>query len=255
MFRNWTQLKGCRLGARDGEIGKVADLLFEDQNWTVRYLVADTGFWLADRLVLLSPHALREFDDREKVLHVELTRQQIEESPPITADQPVSRQFEADYYNYYGWPVYWAGPALWGPGPYPLYYAPLPSENSSAPASPILSGDPHLRSAREIVGYQIHAQDGDIGHVDDFVIEDRSWVVRYLAIDTGSWLPGKKVLIAPPWITRVSWERSTISADLPQRSVQQAPEYDKGSPLTRDYEIRLFQHYSRAGYWEDQQAG
>jgi uncharacterized protein YrrD len=250
MFRHCNQLNGYRLGATDGEIGKVEDFYFDDQNWTVRYLVADTGYWLPDRLVLISPHALRQADDREKVLHVELTRKQIEDSPPITADQPVSRQYEREYYKYYGWPVYWTGPALWGPGPYPLYYAPLETHHQSDPRDAEDPGDPHLRSVKEITGYHLQAQDGEVGQVTDFVVEEANWAVRYLVADTGTWLPGKKVLIAPPWISSVSWDRSAVLVDLPREAIRNAPDYDSHSALTRAYEIDLFKHYSREGYWQ-----
>jgi uncharacterized protein YrrD len=247
MLHSCKQLRGHRLGATDGEIGKVDDLYFDDQSWTVRYLVADTGYWLPDRLVLISPHAVRQIDDEGAVVEVALTRDQVADSPPITADQPVSRQFEREYYKYYGWPVYWTGPAVWGPGPHPLYYAPLP-DVSAAPAE-VEPGDPHLRSVNEVAGYHIAAHDGEIGHVDDVIMDEPSWAIRYFVIDTGHWWPGKKVLIAPPWIQSVSWERSTVAVDLPRASIQAAPEYDPASPIARDYEISLFKHYSRQGYW------
>ena len=249
MLRHCNRLKGYRLGANDGEIGKVEDFYFDDQNWTVRYVVADTGYWLPDRLVLLSPHAFQSAEDEAKILHTRLSRQQIENSPPITADQPVSRQFEREYYSYYGWPVYWTGPALWGPGPYPLYYAPLAARHTPDRQAEV-SGDPHLRSTNEITGYALEARDGAVGHIDDVILDEPSWVIRYLVIDTGNWLPGKKVLVAPQWIEQVSWERSAVRVDLARETIRQAPEYDVHSPIGRDYEISLFKHYSREGYWE-----
>jgi hypothetical protein len=253
MFRQCSKLRGRRLRATDGEIGKLHDFYFDDTHWTVRYVVADTGYWLPDRLVLLSPHAIRNVDQDSAVV-VDLTRKQIEDSPPITADQPVSRQYERDYYRYYGWPVYWTGPALWGPGPYPLYYAPVHGEAEPGPSAPLERGDPHLRSVLEIAGYRIHARDGDIGHLEDFVLDDRTWAIRYLVIDTRNWLPGKRVLVAPPWIENVSWAQAKVYVDLSRDAIQTAPAYDQEAEITRAYEIRLFQHYSRQGYWEKEQA-
>src|SRR5438874_10099462 len=150
MLRMCKSLKGHRLAALDGEIGKVHDFYFDDRSWPVRYLVADTGYWLPGRLVLISPFALKGFDEREQRLNVTLTKQQIEDSPPITADEPLSRQYERKYYQYYGWPAYWAGPALWGPGPYPLYYAPEERHDVIEPDIKGESGDRHLRSVREV---------------------------------------------------------------------------------------------------------
>ena len=250
MFRECKNLRGCRLGAVDGEIGKVHDFYFDDRHWTVRYLVADTGYWLPDRLVLISPHALGRVDDREKVLGVNLTRQQIEDSPSITADQPVSRQYEREFYKYYGWPVYWTGPALWGPGPHPLSYAPPVTEPTHVELEAAAEGgDPHLRSVKEVTGYGIQARDGEIGSVTDLILEEANWAIRYFVIDTGKWLPGKHVLIAPQWIESFSWDRSTVAVDLPRQSIKQAPEYNPDTPLTREYEVSLFKHYSREGYW------
>jgi hypothetical protein len=256
MLRRCHALLGYQLGATDGEIGTARDFYFDDATWAVRYLVADTGYWLTGRLVLISPHALKAPDDESKTLPVSLTRNQIEESPPITADQPVSRQYEREYYRYYGWPVYWAGPALWGPGPHPIYYAPVREKEESIPEAATEEGDPHLRSMQEVTDYQIEALDGAIGHANDFIIDDRNWAVRYLVVDTRNWLPGKKVLIAPQWVEKVNWDRSSISVDLAQETIRNAPEFDESSPISRAYESALHEHYSREGYWSgEEQAG
>ena len=120
MLRSIKQLYGNRLGASDGEIGHVKDFYFDDQNWAIRYLVADTGTWLPGRMVLLSPHSLGTLDQPEKILRVNLTRKQIEDSPAIETHKPVSRQFEEKYYRYYRWPFYWQGHGLWGQTSVPL---------------------------------------------------------------------------------------------------------------------------------------
>jgi hypothetical protein len=253
MLRRCQTLLGYHLGATDGEIGAARDFYFDDQNWTVRYLVADTGYWLTGRLVLISPHALKEPDDTKKLLPVYLTRKQIEDSPPITADQPVSRQYEREFYRYYGWPFSWAGPALWGPGPYPIYYAPIQERQEPSAETANEEGDPHLRSVQEITGYHLQARDGELGQVDDFIIDDKDWAIRYMVADTRRWLPGKKVLIAPAWIEGVSWDRSTLSVDLPKETIKHAPAFDEASDISRAYEAKLFNHYSREGYWAGRQ--
>jgi hypothetical protein len=251
MLRHCSKLIGHQLGASDGEIGKVEDFFFDNQNWAVRYLVADTGYWLPDRLVLISPHALQRFDEEAKTLGVRLTRQQVQDSPPIASDQPVSRQYEQEYYRYFGWPAYWAGPSLWGPGPLPLFLPALPLD-IPATETPGPSADPHLRSVREMTGYRIRARDGELGHVDDTIVEDTNWAIRYLVIDTRNWLGGKKVLLAPQWIEAVSWEEASVTVDLTRSRIEQAPEYDPHSVISREYEVSLFQHYSREGYWQDE---
>jgi uncharacterized protein YrrD len=250
MLRQVKDILNFRLGADDGEIGRVKDLYFDDESWTGRYLVADTGTWLPGRLVLISPVSLGHANLDKKVLKVNLTRRQIEASPSVECDKPVSRQHEVDYARYYGWPMYWYGPALWGPTPYPVYERGPGEPPASDPmVRPEQSGDPHLRSAKEVIGYHIRAQDDEIGHVEDLIVEEQDWAVRYLVVDTRNWLPGKKVLLAPQWIEEVSWERSRVIVPLTTDAIRNAPEYDGVDCLTRDYEERLYRHYRREGYW------
>ncbi len=185
-------LKGYTLNSLDGEIGKVGEFYFDDLHWTIRYLVADTGNWLPGREVLLSPHALVAVKQKKKQIAVELTKQQIEDSPPLTSDKPVSRQFEEAYYSHYGWPMYWAGSNVWGASPFIVRNPVEPTEHAPTEKA----SDPHLRSTGVVRGYHIEAVDGSIGHVEDFILDDDAWTIRYLIIDTVNWWPGKKVLVA-----------------------------------------------------------
>lgn len=241
-------LKGYRLNSLDGEVGMVKEFYFDDQHWTVRYLVADTGNWLTGRQVLISPYALAAVNTAVHDITVDLTKQQIEGSPSIDSDKPVSRQFEENYYAYYGWPMYWSGPYMWGYCPYIV----RDHEKSNASAPDQKAWNPHLRSTHAVSGYYIHAADGEIGHVEDFVIDDKTWAIRYLIIDTRNWWPGKQVLISPRWITRVSWADSKIFVNLTRETIQQSPEYTEESLLTRHYETGLHRHYNREGYWDDE---
>ena len=248
MFHKAKDLISYRLGAKDGEIGRVRDFYFEDTNWTIRYLVADTGSWLSGRLVLLSPFALASVDAAGRHFNVKLTREQIERSPSIDTHKPVSRQFEAEYARYYGWPMYWYGPALWGPTPYPMYEASATHPTHDAAHQ---RGDPHLRSASEVEGYHLHASDGDLGHVHDFLIGDQDWAIRYIIVDTRNWWPGKKVLIPTQWIREVNWEKSKVYVDVSQAAIKAAPEYSDELRLSRDFEQKLFKAYRREPYWSD----
>ena len=240
-------IEGFKLNSLDGEIGKAKDFYFDDLHWTIRYLVADTGGWLTGRQVLISPYVLVAADKGEEYITVDLTKQQIENSPSLSSDKPVSQQFELDYHGYYGYPMYWGGLSMWGVDPYiqrdrEQWYESTPVEKK---------GDPNLRSTREVSGYHIQATDGEIGHVDDFIIDDQTWAIRYLIIDTVNWWSGKKVLVSPRWIERVSWDESKVFINLPREIIQQSPEYMQEILLMRDYETRLHQHYNRQGYWVD----
>lgn len=251
MLYRMSDLRGLHIQARDGELGKVEDLFYEDTSWTVRYFVVDTGGWLTGRLVLVSPIALESVDMEQKRLNVSLTRDQVERSPDIATDEPVSRQQERRYFEHYGWPYYWSGGGLWGSGIFPSMLASQAAAAAVETQPPDASGeaDPHLRSAREASGYQIHAQDGEIGHVADFLVDPDSWSVRYVEVDTGGWLPGKKVLLAREWIERVSWEEFTVYVNVPRQAIEDAPEYDPHKPLDREAEQALYQHYGKQGYW------
>ena len=122
-------------------------------------------------------------------------------------------------------------------------------EHAEEPPADNTNVDPHLRSALEVLGYHIHARDGDIGHVDDYIVGDQNWTVPYVVVDTRNWLPGKKVLISPAWIESIDWERSHVTIPLLKDAIQTAPEYDESSEITREYEERLHEHYDLQGYW------
>jgi hypothetical protein len=248
MFHRAKDLVGYKLGAKDGEIGRVKDFYFEDNNWTIRYLIADTGTWLSGRLVLLSPFALEGVDDKTRHFNVKLTKDHIERSPSIEHRKPVSRQFEAEYARHYGWPMYWYGPALWGPTPQPFYEA-TAGDLRNDPSLAQQSEDPHLRSASEVAGYYLHATDGDLGHVHDFVIADEDWAIRYIIVETGSWWSGKKALIPTDSIREVNWEQSKVYVDLSQAAIKSGPEFMDHIRLSRDFEEKLHEAYRRDPYW------
>ncbi|HEY3378117.1 MAG TPA: PRC-barrel domain-containing protein [Armatimonadota bacterium] len=231
----------------DGEIGRVKEFYFDDLHWTIRYLIVDTGNWLTGRQVLISPYALVAVNDAEQRIAISLTKQQIEDSPPLNSDKPVSRQFEEDYYGYYGWPMYWNGPYLWGPFP----FIDRSREEWTESTEVLKAWDPHLRSTHDVSGHAIQALDGEIGHVEDFIIDDKTWAIRYLVVATHNWWPGKKVLIAQRWIESVSWGESKVFINLTCETIKQSPEYTEDSLITWDYENALHLHYNRQGYWAE----
>ena len=181
-------LKGYKLDSLDGERGKVKEFYFDDRHWTIRYLVADTGNWLTGRQVLISPYALVAVIKEEQHIVVELTKKQIEDSPSLDYDKPVSQQFEEAYYGYYGWPMYWSGTYMWGDYPNIV----RDREKWKPTARGEKYWNPNLRSTDRVSGYGIQATDGEIGHVEDFLIDDKTWAIRYLIVDTKNWWPGKR---------------------------------------------------------------
>lgn len=257
-LRRASDLRSCTIAATDGEIGSLDDVYFDDQSWTVRHLVVDTGTWLPGRRVLVPPHAVQAIDLGGRRIRTCLTKQQVEDSPDIDTARPVSRQHESSIYAHYGVPYYWAGAYRWGPvefpgagvpGIYPVPPAGVSREVEEMAARARESEDPHLWSAKDVRRYGIKATDGELGHVVDFVLDDRSWAIRYVVADPASWWPGPHVLLSTEWITGVSEDDSTVAVDLDRESVRHAPRFDEHA-LDREYEARLHAAYRRRGYWE-----
>jgi uncharacterized protein YrrD len=251
-------LEGYALHARDGDIGHVKDVYFDDQHWHVRYFVVDTGRWLA-RQVLISPEAVSGPLKAMRVIPVNLTQEQVRRSPGIDTAKPVSRQHEADLRHHYGWPPYW-GVVLPEAALAPV--APLdwfePQSGAGHPSSETRGAgttahhdagdDPHLRSASEVIGYHLQAIDGAIGHVADLLVDFDSWQIRYLVIDTRNWWPGKKVILAPSWIRDVSWPESKVLVDLTRATIKGSPPYDPERAVTAGYASELHDYYGRPRY-------
>jgi hypothetical protein len=251
MLRNTIHLKGFALRATDGELGTVVDFYFDDMTWAIRYLTVDTGGWLGGRQVLISPICVVRADWPGKRLDSALTKKQVENSPVSNTQRPVSRQHEVDYSRYYGYPYYWDGPYLWGPAFSPVGLVLPIVASAKLPGDRIRRrpADSHLRSNKAVTGYHIEAQDGEIGHVDGFLVDDEAWAIRYLEVATRNWWVGKKILVSPAWIERVNWLDSKIYVGLSREAIKNGPEYDESMPITREYENWLYSHYGRPPYW------
>jgi hypothetical protein len=257
MLRGAKDFQGYSIRATDDDIGHVHDVFFDADQWTIRYFVVDTGPWLLGRRVLVAPVALKTPEWEARVLPVELTKEQVKASPDVDTDMPVSRQQQIAYHDYYRWPYYWGGGGFLGTGagigvaPEAFLVGKDGPNPETRPSDELAEqGDPDLHSGRAVIGYKIGASDQDFGHVDDLLIEDGSWVIRYLVIDTGGLLKsGKRVLVAPPWIEYVSWRDSKVSVDLPRSKIERAPAFDPARPIDRKYEEQLHQHYGLPDYW------
>jgi hypothetical protein len=224
-LENTKELYGDRIAAMDGDIGHIRDFYFDDKIWVIRYAIADTGSWLTGRLVLLSPYAFGNLDQLNKTLHINLRKMQIQDSPSIESHKPVSRQFEADYYMYYGWPAYWDGGAMWGLGGYPTI---LPRSKDEVEAFQKYHhrDDKHLQSAREVAGYHLEAVDGQIGQVTGFLVDDRSWAIRELVVETGHWYSGKEIRIPTGRVERISYQESKVYVNLSKADIQKTEEHE-----------------------------
>lgn len=247
MLRLAKPLIGYTLAARDGEIGRVDDLLFDDEAWVVRYLVANTRKWLPGRKVIIPPNALDAPDWAERTFPVALTKKEIEQSPPLAEEQPVSRQHEIELYRQFEWPGYWMGTEI--VGAWPEFFR-RRQEGDEAPEIRRQEGDSHLRSLDEVSGYRIGASDGEIGHLEDLILEDQEWWAVYLVVDTRNWLPGRKVIVSPQWVERFDWAAHEVTLAMDRDNIARSPEFDPATPVNRDYEEMLYDYYGRPKYWD-----
>lgn len=245
MFRLARQFEGFELRARDGQIGRVTDLLFDDRGWTIRYLVVETGTWLDQREVVIAPATVRKLDEETRTLAVDLTQEQVRQSPRIDPQQPISREQEIGLVQYYNWPIYWGAagfsdPLLFAPPP----YFPDPALSRRADRTRAALDQPHhIRSADDVRGHRIEATDGEIGHVDDFLIDEASWEIGYIVVDTRNWWPGKRVLVSPDWIFEVGWDEAKVYVDLTRDAIKRSPPCDPAQPISAEYVGQLHEHY------------
>jgi hypothetical protein len=261
MLRDLNDLKDYAIHATDGDIGHVRDCYFDDESWTVRYLIVETGTWLLSRKVLISPHSIRLPRWAEKTLPLSITKEQVKNSPDIDTDKPVSRQYESRFLGFYGYPMYWNADAFAGlamPG-YASYGAPPFTLGQQTEFDYVKTGekrqhrldDVHLRSCNETSDYHIHATDGDIGHVVGFLLDDETWMIRYLIVDTSNWWLGHQALIAPQWIEGIQWTDHTVNVGLTQQAIKESVPYDKSVNLDRNSEVGIYHHFGRVGYWTE----
>lgn len=226
VLRRAENIRGYELRARDGKIGKVADMYFDDQTWTVRHVVAQTGSWLEDKRVLLSPRKVTGLDPDQKVVEADVARAEVEVCKAVDCEKPISERADILYFPHQFWP--------------PAFEA----------SDMLEAGDVHLRSMEEVKGYRVAATDGDIGVVVGFIIDDADWVIRYFEVDTTILWPGGHVLMSPEWIDEVEWHLGRVRVNLPRAAIKESPEFDPHGPVTREYETELCRFYKRQGYWE-----
>jgi sporulation protein YlmC with PRC-barrel domain len=246
-------LKGYAIAASDGRIGTVSDFLFDDRTWKLRWLVVDTGTWLSGRMVLIHPSAIGQANYVRRELPVALTMARVKGSPDLLQDQPVSQQMEYHLYDYYGWDPYWGGAGYFGGGAIgepmsPPVFAGMARSEVDEMLARSHEGDPHLRSLAAVTGYNVHASDGGIGHVEDFLIDDASWGIHYLIIDTRNWWPGAHVLLSPYAVREISWSRHEVQLDVSRERVKSSPPWNPMEAIDRAYERRLHEHYNWPGY-------
>lgn len=239
-------LRGYVIDATDGEIGKTEDFLLDAQHWIISYVIVKTGKWLLGRKVLLSPIAFHQPDWASHRFPVDLSQKQVKNSPAFNQEKPISRQYQKELHDYYDWPYYWAMKSSLHPVPIP----PVAPDMSDKAARGQKGKTSDLRRMQEVIGYHIQATDDEVGHVEDFIVEDELWMIRYVVIDTKNWGPGKKFLIPPTSIQQIVWDKKKVYLTLSTQQIREGLEYDPSEPVNRQYEVRLYDYYGRPKYRE-----
>jgi hypothetical protein len=254
MIRSARQMHKFEVMASDGRIGAIDDIYFDDERWAIRYVVIDTGRWLPGRRVLISPLSIARTEWNDQRLLLAISREEVKHSPDIDTHQPVSRRREREYFDYYGYPYYWGHAGLWGAHAIPMLptaqeLAERRARAAEAERQAVEQGDAHLRSVSAVMDYRIRATDGDLGHVEDVLFDDLSWAMRYLVVDTRNWWFGKHVLVAPEWISDISWAGRSVAVAMTRQSLKNAPPYHRAQHIDRQWELEYYQHLQQPGYW------
>jgi hypothetical protein len=258
MLLEVSELNRLQVDADDGAIGPIRDVYFDDVRWVIRHMVIAAGGWLDGRRVLISPMSVSGVDWAGKAMHVKLTRKQVMDSPDIDTGKPISRQQEIDYYNHYGYANYWEGTRLSSLAMYPIPWVGaspdavfvrgmLPDDVIARERNELLdiereADSTHLRSAGEVLAYQVMARDGPLGSVENLLFDDQSWAIRCLVVDTRNWLPGKHVLIPSSWVDHVSWSEREMVLSVSREAGEAGLEYDRPSHLARTEEAGTTAH-------------
>jgi hypothetical protein len=204
MLRSLNSMLEYRLAATDGETGQVQDFLFDDESWVVEYVVVETGHRQSSRKVLILPFALGFSDWETRRLPVLLTCDQFRSSLLLQAEMPVSLQRKA---------------GLKGPGS-------------------------HLRSMREMIGYGIHAEDDEVGTVEDFIVEDTLWGVHRVVVALNR-TPDRLILMPPDAVRAISWKGKAAWVNLHPAEIEDSSDFDPAAPVNHDSEDGVYDYYGR----------
>jgi hypothetical protein len=249
MLRSLKNMEEYKVNATDGDIGSVSDFYFDELHWTIRYLVVETGgFWDGPARVLVSPIAFREAEWATKKFHLSLTRDKVKNSPALPHDIPLSRQYEQNYFQYYNWPYYWGYGGIWGDWGTPGNLVSVPW---TKPLEQSVVDNPHLLRTLDVIGSVVVGKDKEIGHIQDFIVDDSTWTIRYVVVNTRHWWSGKSVIVSPHWISKIDGEGEKVYVDLSAQVVDNCPEWSPDQPVNREYESRLFDYYGRPAYWNE----
>ncbi len=229
--RDWI---GLPVLATDGEMGVVKDIYFDRVSWELRYCLVEIGGWIERRRVLLVPESLT-LDIVQSCLQTTLTRAQVANSPAASSDMPVVRQYEKRLHGYYGWTPYWNRQRTARHSLFAQVVPPSAFEQARLAIDERIeeklreNADPHLHSLQEVKGYSIRATDGELGSLEDLILDAETHTITHLVIDTIKWWPSKSVVLPINGILTISWEDRCIDVKNSREEVKNSAEFKRKS--------------------------
>ena len=242
------QLTPFSIHALDDKVGGIRDILFDDETFTVRYLVADTNTWLPlSRKVVISPISVKQLDEDSESVHINMTVDTLKNSPSIDEHKPVSREYEENLFKYFGYGYYWIGPGAWGEFAHPNELVELQRAEESETETPKKSTN-HLRAVGEVGGYEVATTTDNVGHISNFVIDTESWKIIMLVVDTNNWLPGGKHLaLLPSDIESIDWAAHSVVVNLSHDELVDRPEVESEKISEEGYVPMLCEQLNKNG--------
>ena len=247
MLRSVKEILGYEILSLDGRTGRVADFIFDLETWQVRYLIADLGNLLEPRKVLISAETCSRPKWESQTLPVAMTRDQIRFSPEISRPEgrgfqknhlPNNRLTEVSFFRI-------------GEVPH-LITIPMPTEANARFTESrrvrMVLDQPELRTVGRVIGYEIRACSEEAGVIDDFIIDDERWMIRYLIGAIRKIFPGRRVMFAPVWVSSIDAETETVRLGLKPETLFDGPEYDPTDPVNRQIEEVIYDFHGRPKY-------
>jgi sporulation protein YlmC with PRC-barrel domain len=244
MLRSCKSLEGYSLNASDGEIGHLKTIHFNDEDWSVKYLVVDIGSFWNEKKVLVLPNASYQFSWIEQNISVKLTRNQIKEALPYSSDLPVSDQHELiNKLNFKS--LYLIEP--WSGSFLPLWFPDLKAGQALQNIVQEI-GDKDLRCAKTITGYQVVLKDKEFGKVEDFILDCNEWIIRDIVIDANHILHSNKKIIPVSKIKVFDTDNQKIELELSSHELLDYTDYNEHQAVNREYVIKFYDYYGRLKY-------
>ncbi len=254
MLLSLRDITGYRMMARDGEIGKVTDFLFDQRDWSIRYIVDKTSA-LFGKQVLIDVSAIKKISWSDQVLELSIDKKQVRESPDIDFKSILKKENEQKLIDHFQGTVNWT--SIDKQGTLPLTRGlslDIYGDKSNSDYARLIVQDTEfdpegLQSSSMAVNFKISTNNGHLGHAEDFIIDDSNWMIRFMVIDTRGGQNKKKILLRPESIDWISWRKKHVSVNMDKEKIQGCPNFEVSFPLSQEYADLLYNQFECSNFW------